>query len=139
MEKCSVSKSDALAVKTSGATMKIASGPVRASGPGSATGTEPGRTRPPIPARVGLTERLGAASARRPWRTLAIWGVAVVVSVVLAGTVLHGLTTTGQVVGTTQSSQAQTLYNRVLGAAAAQQPTDVIVLSSPGATVADPG
>ena len=65
--------------------------------------------------------------------------MAVVVSVILAGTVLHGLTTTGQVVGTTQSSQAEALYNRALGGAAGQQPTDVIVLSSPGATVADPG
>jgi uncharacterized membrane protein YdfJ with MMPL/SSD domain len=65
--------------------------------------------------------------------------MAVVVSVILAGTVLHGLTTTGQVVGTTQSSQAEALYNRALGAAAGRQPTDVIVLSSPGATVADPG
>ena len=125
--------------KTSGATMKAAHIPVRGSGPGSATGTEPGRTRAPIPGRAGLTERLAAASVRRPWRTLAIWGMAVVVSVILAGTVLHGLTTTGQVVGTTQSSQAEALYNRALGGAAGQQPTDVIVLSSPGATVADPG
>jgi uncharacterized membrane protein YdfJ with MMPL/SSD domain len=119
--------------------MKAAPIPVRVSGPGSATGTEPGRVRPPSRVRVGLTERLAAASARRPWRTLAIWGVAVVVSLILAGTALHGLTTTAQVVGTTQSSQAQALYNRALGGAAAQQPTDVIVLSSRGATVADPG
>jgi putative drug exporter of the RND superfamily len=125
--------------KTSGATMEAVHSPVRGSGRGSATGTEPGRTRAPIPARAGLTERLAAASVRRPWRTLAIWGMAVVVSVILAGTVLHGLTTTGQVVGTTQSSQAEALYNRALGAAAGRQPTDVIVLSSPGATVADPG
>ncbi len=79
------------------------------------------------------------ASARRPWRVVAAWGAAVVVSMFCAVTLLHGLTTAGNVVGTTQSSQAGALYTKALGGAAAHQPTDVIVLSSPGATVGDPG
>jgi hypothetical protein len=45
------------------------------------------------PARTGLTERLAAASARRPKRTLLLWGMAVVVALVLVGTTLQGLTT----------------------------------------------
>jgi RND superfamily putative drug exporter len=78
------------------------------------------------------------ASARRPWLVIAAWGSAVLVSLFLAVTMLHGLTTDGHVVGSTESSQAQALYDRALGGAVARQPTDVIVLSSPTATASDP-
>jgi len=92
----------------------------------------------PAPARAGITERLAMASARRPWRVVAAWGAAVVVSLCCVVTLLHGLTTAGNVVGTTQSSQADALYAKTMGGAAAHRPTDVIVLSSPGATAGDP-
>jgi len=88
-------------------------------------------------ANVGITQRLAAASSRRPRRTLAIWGLMVLVSLVLVGTSLKGLTTSSHVVGTTQSSQAESLYNGVVGSAR-QKPTDVIVVSSKSSTASDP-
>ena len=90
----------------------------------------------PSSATFGLTQRMAAISTRRPRRTLAIWGLVVVVALVLAGTSLKGLTTTAHVVGTTQSSQAETLYNEVVGSAS-QKPTDVIVVSSKSSTASD--
>lgn len=81
-----------------------------------------------------LTQRMAAASSRRPRRTLAIWGLLVLVALVLAGTSLKGLTTTAQVVGTTQSAQAEVLYNEVVRTA---KPTDVIVVSSKSSTAGD--
>ena len=73
---------------------------------------------------------------RRPRRTLAIWGLLVLVALVLVGTSLKGLTTDAQVVGTTQSSQAEALYNEVVGSAS-HKPTDVIVVSSKSSTASD--
>ena len=90
----------------------------------------------PSSATFGLTQRMAAVSSRRPRRTLAIWGLVVVVALVLAGTSLKGLTTTAHVVGTTQSSQAEALYNEVVGSAS-QKPTDVIVVSSKSSTASD--
>ena len=78
------------------------------------------------------------ASIRRPWRVIGAWGAAVLVSLFLAVTMLHGLTTDAHVVGPTQSSQAQALYDKALGGAVTHEPTDVIVLSSSTATVSDP-
>jgi putative drug exporter of the RND superfamily len=83
-----------------------------------------------------LTQRMAAASSRRPLRTLAIWGLLVLVALVLAGTSLSGLTTDAHVVGTTQSSRAQSLYNEVVGSASLK-PTDVIVVSSKSSTTSD--
>ena len=79
---------------------------------------------------------MAAVSSRRPRRMLAIWGLVVVVALVLAGTSLKGLTTTPHVVGATQSSQAEALYNEVVGSAS-QKPTDVIVVSSKSSTASD--
>lgn len=90
-------------------------------------------TKPP-----GLTERLAVASARRPKRTLAIWGLVILVALVLIMTSLKGLTSTAYVVGGTQSKTAEVLYSQVIGAqAAGRTPTDVIVVSSASSTVAD--
>ena len=99
----------------------------------------PGLTTPlPRQAKAsGLTERLAVACAARPRATLAAWGMIVVLSLVLAGTALHGLTTGAHVVGSTQSSQAETLYDQTVGSAAGAQPTDVIVVSSKSSTVDD--
>ncbi len=88
--------------------------------------------------RVGLTEKLAVASARRPGRTLVIWATVVVVALVLVGTSLKGLTTSAHVVGTTESSQAQALYDQVVGSSTDRKPTDVIVLSSKTSTVSAP-
>jgi uncharacterized membrane protein YdfJ with MMPL/SSD domain len=106
--------------------------PDSAAAPGAMT-RSPRQTKAP-----GLTERLASACAARPRRTLAAWGMIVVLSLVLVGTALHGLTTTARVVGSTQSSQAEALYARTVGAASGQAPTDVIVVSSRTATVDDP-
>ena len=92
--------------------------------------------RLPGTATLGFTQRMAAASSRRPRRTLAIWGLVVLVALVLAGTSLKGLTTTGHVVGTTQSSQAEALYHRVVGSAS-NKPTDVIVVNSQSSTASD--
>ncbi len=90
-------------------------------------------TKPP-----GLTERLAVASARRPKRTLAIWGLVILVALVLIMTSLKGLTSNAYVVGGTQSKQAEALYSQVIGSqAAGRTPTDVIVVSSASSTVAD--
>ena len=84
--------------------MKSARTQARIRRAGSAAGTGYGPGNSPVPFRAGLTERLAAASARRPWRTIGWWGAATVVSLILAITMLHGLATTGNVIGTPQSS-----------------------------------
>ncbi len=91
----------------------------------------------PTPAPVGVTERLAAASARRPRRTLTVWGIVVVVALVLVATCLKGLTSSAHVVGTTESSQAKALYAQVVGGAVHRTPTDVIVVSSKNATAGE--
>jgi uncharacterized membrane protein YdfJ with MMPL/SSD domain len=102
---------------------------VRASTVPSSAGTRPRRVRLP-----GVTGRLAAACARRARRTLAVWGLLVLASLGFAVTCLHGLTTASQVVGATQSSRAEALYDRATGGYAGRQPTDVIVVSSKTAT-----
>jgi RND superfamily putative drug exporter len=94
----------------------------------------PARSTKPL----GLTERLAVASGRRPKRTLAIWGLAILVALVLIATSLKGLTSNAYVVGGTQSKTAEALYGQVIGSrAAGRAATDVIVVSSATSTVAD--
>jgi uncharacterized membrane protein YdfJ with MMPL/SSD domain len=90
----------------------------------------------PSSATFGFTQRMAAISTRRPRRTLAIWGLVVLVALVFTGTSLKGLTTTPHVVGATQSSHAEALYSGVVGSAG-QKPTDVIVVSSKSSTASD--
>jgi uncharacterized membrane protein YdfJ with MMPL/SSD domain len=118
--------------------MRATNIPANAGRPGPA-----GTPGPPVPhrsaqGRPGITARLAAACSRRPWHTVGAWGGAVIASVALTVTMLHGLTTSGYVIGATQSSQAGALYAKALGGAAAHQPTDVIVLSSRTVTVTNP-
>ena len=87
--------------------------------------------------RLRITERLAAASARRPRWTLGIWALAVVLALVLIVTLLRGLTSTGAVIGSTPASRADALYNQVVGVGSARQPTDVIVVTSKTTTIAD--
>ena len=90
------------------------------------------------PRRGGLTERLAAASARRPRRVLLAWGLLVLAALGLAVTCLHGLTTTSTVIGATTASRAEALYDRATGGAAGRQPTDVVVVSSATETTGAP-
>ena len=55
---------------------------------------------------MGWTERLARASAARPRRTFALWGVAVVVALGLVATSLHGLSSNGNVIGKPESTKA---------------------------------
>jgi hypothetical protein len=72
--------------------------PVAAQAAGPDAAREKGVLTKPSGGRgpAGLTERLAAASARRARLVLAIWGIAVVVALILAGTSLRGLTTSVQ-------------------------------------------
>jgi uncharacterized membrane protein YdfJ with MMPL/SSD domain len=84
----------------------------------------------------GFSEKLPIACARRPKRSLAIWGLVVVVGLLLIGTSLKGMTSNAYVVGGTQSKQAEELFTQVIGSTAGRSPTDVIIVSSKGSTVA---
>ncbi len=54
----------------------------------------------------GITERLARASAARPWRALAAWGLAVTAALVLVATTLHGLSSDAHVNGSPDSRKA---------------------------------
>ena len=91
--------------------------------------------------RLGVTERLARACARRPKRTLALWGLAVVVSVLLVGTALRGLSSEGDVTGHPESVRAANLMNKAFPPTPAQlkrQVSDVIVVHSDRYTVTAP-
>ena len=99
----------------------------------------PGKSRPGAfyeLSSLGLTQRMATASSRHPRRTLAIWGLLVLMALVFAGTSLKGLTSTAHVVGTTQSSRAEALYSEAVGSAR-HMPTDVIVVSSKRSTASE--
>src|SRR5215218_1806606 len=60
---------------------------------------------------VGVTERLGRASSRHPWRTILAWGVAIVVALALSAALLPGnLTTEGHVTGSPESARAERAF-----------------------------
>jgi RND superfamily putative drug exporter len=60
---------------------------------------------------MGVTERLGRASSRRPWRVMAAWVGAIVLALVLSATLLPGnLTTNGHVTGNPESRRAERLF-----------------------------
>ncbi|HSB38314.1 MAG TPA: MMPL family transporter [Gaiellaceae bacterium] len=61
---------------------------------------------------MGVTERLGRASSRHPWRTILAWVGAIVVALGLTATLLPGNTTTeGHVTGSPASARAERLFN----------------------------
>jgi putative drug exporter of the RND superfamily len=84
-----------------------------------------------------MTERLARACARRPWRVLGGWLLAVMVSMVLIATFLgEALTSTAEVTTQTDSKRAdQLLAERT---ERGPQPTDVMVVRSPTLTADDP-
>ena len=78
-------------------------------------------SQPPSAASQSLTGRLASVSARRPRRALFAWGLLVLLSLGLAATSLHGLTSTSHVIGTTPSGRAEALYNRATGGSAGRR------------------
>jgi uncharacterized membrane protein YdfJ with MMPL/SSD domain len=60
---------------------------------------------------MGVTERLGRAASRHPWRTIGAWVGAIVVAIGLAATLLPGnLTTEGHVTGSPESTRAERVF-----------------------------
>jgi uncharacterized membrane protein YdfJ with MMPL/SSD domain len=91
--------------------------------------------------RQGITERLARASASRPRRTLALWGVGVVAALVLVVTSLHGLTSNAHVVGSPESAKASNEIARAFPPTPAQaklEVSDVVVVSSSRYRVDEP-
>ena len=79
---------------------------------------------------MGLTERLARGAAARPCRTLAFWGVGVLVALVLVATSLHGLTSNSHVVGKPESTKAADAIAQAFPSVAASAKGDVVVVSS---------
>src|SRR5690348_6012722 len=87
---------------------------------------------------MGLTERLARASASRPRRAFALWGVAVLAGLALIATSLHGLSSDSHVVGKPESTKASNAIARAFPQVAASKKQDVIVVSSSRYTVDSP-
>jgi RND superfamily putative drug exporter len=86
-------------------------------------------------ARQGITETLARRAAARPVRTLALWGVIVVVALALVATSLHGLTSNSAVSGHPASARAEQLAAQAFPG---PQVTDVVVVRSGKQTVGSP-
>jgi RND superfamily putative drug exporter len=92
-------------------------------------------------ARPGVTERLARACAAHPRRTFLAWGLAVVASLLLVATSLHGLTSNGTVSGSPESQRADELISRAFPPSPQeelQRFADIVVVSSPRYTVDTP-
>ena len=85
-----------------------------------------------------MTERLARTCAAHPRRTLALWGVAVVVAMAFVATSLHGLSTQAHVIGNPQSVAATDAIAKAFPKLAAQTKQDVVVFSSSRYTVTSP-
>src|SRR5215472_3324405 len=87
----------------------------------------------------GITERVAQACAAHPRRTLASWGAAIVVAVVLVGGALHGLSSNAHVNGTPESAKAANLITSAFPSEAkARAVSDVIVVQSTTHTADEP-
>jgi uncharacterized membrane protein YdfJ with MMPL/SSD domain len=81
--------------------------------------------------RIGLTERLGRASARRPWLTVGVWSVAVVVSIVVVGALLgSALTTDIEQTNDPESQRAEALIDEAFAGGRLDYVDEVIVVRS---------
>ena len=87
---------------------------------------------------MGFTERLARASAARPRRTFALWGVAVLAALALIATSLHGLSSNSHVVGKPESTKAADAIARAFPQTAANSKRDVVVVTSQRYTVESP-
>ena len=79
---------------------------------------------------MGITGRLAHAAAAHPRRTIGGWLIAVVISLGLVGTALHGLSSTPHAVGSPDSVRASQLLTRAFPAQARGTSSEVIVLAS---------
>ncbi|MGC9974322.1 MAG: MMPL family transporter, partial [Gaiellaceae bacterium] len=83
--------------------------------------------------REGLTEKLARFCAAHPWRTLMIWGVALVAGLALSMTALRGLSSDGHVSGKPESTRAGDLIDEAFPPTPSElkrQVSDVIVVHS---------
>jgi RND superfamily putative drug exporter len=87
---------------------------------------------------MGLTERLARGCAAHPRLTLALWGVAVLIALVLVATSLHGLSSQGNVEGNPESTKAKNAIARAFPGVVASEKQDVIVATSSRYTVDSP-
>src|SRR5262249_28524688 len=80
--------------------------------------------------------RLEPANARHPRRTILAWTAAVLVAIVVIGTLLSGaLTTEGKPTNNPQSERAKNVREAAFPAASSAGITDIIVVHSPSSTV----
>ncbi|MEZ5101874.1 MAG: MMPL family transporter [Thermoleophilia bacterium] len=87
---------------------------------------------------LASTERLARTSARHPWRTIALWLVALVLGLGAAGLLLgDALTTESDFTGTPESKAAAALLDERLPAADGDAVDEVLVLRAPGRSVDD--
>ena len=87
---------------------------------------------------MGLTERLARSCAARPRVTLAFWGAAVLIALVLVATSLHGLTSNSHVVGSPESTKAEDAVARAFPHQNPSGKGDVVVITSDRYTVDSP-
>ena len=83
--------------------------------------------------KQGFTERLARACSNHPWRTLALWALAVVVALALTVTSLRGLTSEGYVSGKPESTRAADMIAKAFPPTSADlksQFSDIIVVHS---------
>ncbi|HZC30681.1 MAG TPA: MMPL family transporter, partial [Gaiellaceae bacterium] len=85
-----------------------------------------------------MTERLARASAARPRKTFAMWGIAVLAALALIATSLHGLSSNSHVVGKPESTKAADAIARAFPQTAANSKQDVVVVTSRRYTVDSP-
>ncbi|HEY5159516.1 MAG TPA: MMPL family transporter [Gaiellaceae bacterium] len=83
--------------------------------------------------KQGLTERLARVCSAHPWRTLALWGLAVAAALALTATSLRGLSSQGYVSGKPESTRAADLIAKAFPPTPAdlkRQYSDLIVVYS---------
>jgi uncharacterized membrane protein YdfJ with MMPL/SSD domain len=89
--------------------------------------------------KLGLTERLARASARRPWRTIVAWLAAMVLAVVAVGAFLgDGLSTEARVTNDPESERATDLIAESFPERFQNATTELVVVRSAEHTLDDP-
>jgi uncharacterized membrane protein YdfJ with MMPL/SSD domain len=86
-----------------------------------------------------VTERLARAAAAHPWRVVAAWGAAIVLSFALIALLLgNALTSEGNVTTSTESKRAEEIASQSFPHHAQDLVTDIAVVRSASLTVDDP-
>jgi RND superfamily putative drug exporter len=87
-----------------------------------------------------VTERLAVSSSRRPWRTIAVWGVLLAVAIGVIGAFLgDALSGDEEVTRQTESRRGDELQSERLPQGADPEVSEVVVIRSDTASVDDPG